>query len=185
MLISVCSHRLLPLALASASAALLAGCASGRDGHWRHYDHSYYRPAEGDSASIFIDPVGWRDRTVPNKLGALDVKRKSSFASDPNERAARQRSQLYPRLTTQTPPAAAPQAPESAQAATPTPPAQPLSAPAQSKEPTWQVIMPPAARPAQPEATTIKPGQLPIVDVVPADATTRGTTATRRKPPAD
>jgi hypothetical protein len=70
------------------SALLLSGCFAF-DGQRRAvFDHAHYAPVGEQAEDIFIDPVGHVDRTIPNKLGRLDVKPANySFETDKAARA--------------------------------------------------------------------------------------------------
>jgi hypothetical protein len=115
-----------------AAAVLLSGCFATRGDH-RRYDHAYYAPVEGQARDIFPDPVGSIDRTIPNRLGSLDV-RPTQFSFE-TDRAARARSQLSPPAPrtqpappTSAPPATTPNVPPKSGAA-PQEPAKPIRAP--------------------------------------------------------
>ena len=140
-----------------AAAVLLSGCFATRGDH-RRYDHAYYTPVDGHAQDIFPDPVGWIDRTIPNRLGSLDV-RPTQFSFE-TDRAARARSQLSPPAprTQPLPPAAAPPA------TTPNPPPKSGGAPQEPAKP----ILAPRRRitPGIIEANQPLPAD-PVVGIVP------------------
>ncbi len=149
--------RIKTASILGAAAVLLGGCFASRGDH-RRYDHAYYAPVDGHPQDIFPDPVGWIDRSIPNRLGSLDV-RPTQFSFE-TDRAARARSQLSPPAprAQPAPPAAAPPAttpnalPKSG--ATPQEPAKPILAPRRR-------ITPGIIEAAQP------PQADPVVGVVP------------------
>ncbi len=74
------------------SATLLGGCFALEDGRRPYFDHAHYAPVGGVAEDIFINPVGHVDRTIPNRLGRLDVAPiNNSFETD---EAARKRAKL-------------------------------------------------------------------------------------------
>jgi hypothetical protein len=74
------------------SAALLGGCFATQDGRRSLFDHAHYTPVGDQAEDIFVDPVGSVDRTIPNRLGRLDVVPTNySFETD---QAARTRAKL-------------------------------------------------------------------------------------------
>lgn len=181
------------LAISGLVALLLAGCATGPGGHRRTFDHSFYRSADGGDRDIFPDPIGWRDRTIPNRLGALDAKLPKFFGvSEADEQVARQRRQLAPRVMPPAPPALAPQsstvpapipAPQPAEGAAP-PVSVPTPTPALPADAAKPIIYRSPARPVQPGIPTTRPVQEPTVELVPAETTVRGSVAPRRAPVA-
>jgi hypothetical protein len=74
------------------SATLLGGCFVFEEGRRPFFDHAHYTPVGGQPEDIFIEPAGDVDRTIPNRLGRLDVAPVNySFETD---EAARKRAKL-------------------------------------------------------------------------------------------
>ena len=79
--------------LASFAALLLAGCASHER---RPVDPLPDQPVAGAPRHIFRDPIGYRDRTISQRLGALDIPTPRFNNAVENERAAASRARLAP-----------------------------------------------------------------------------------------
>jgi hypothetical protein len=85
-------RRLRAAGVIGLSAALLGGCFTFEDRRRPFFDHAHYAPVDGQPEDIFINPVGHVDRTIPNRLGRLDVAPVNySFETD---EAARKRAKL-------------------------------------------------------------------------------------------
>jgi hypothetical protein len=92
-LVRACQMRRLRAVVAIGfSAPLLGGCFIFEDGRRSFFDHAHYAPIGGQADDIFLEPIGHMDRTIPNRLGRLDVAPTNySFETD---QAARARAKL-------------------------------------------------------------------------------------------